>query len=172
MEVCSQGIFMVTASLRGPLTLMNINEVPPGMVEGGTCQVSTECSKAQARNCWARWENVFLIHSCRNSKTFQGKIMNAFKTRWGQSFFWEEIKIVIRPRGKTKMGFWGWSSISFQSCHSMFKLLDWVKGRQGALTWIYSSKSKITDLYSWVIDFVFSYNLHSQFICNSPSGKF
>lgn len=81
MEVCSHGIFMVTASLRGPLTLMNINEVPPGMVEGGTCHVSTECSEAQARSCWARWENVFLIHRCRNSKTFQGKIMNAFKTR-------------------------------------------------------------------------------------------
>lgn len=79
MEVHGQGIFMATASLRGPLTLMNSNEVPPEMVERGTCEVSTGCFKAQTGNCWARWEHIFLIHRYRNSKAFHGKIMNAFK---------------------------------------------------------------------------------------------
>ena len=138
------------------------------MAERGTCQISTGCSKAQARNRWARWDNVFLIHRCRNMKAFCGKIMNELR----QSFFGEEMKIVITPRGKTKMGCWSWLSISFQSYHLMLKPLDGVKGTEGRLTWICSSKSKITDLYAWVINFVLSHNLHPQFTCSSTSGKF
>lgn len=168
MEVCGQWLFMATASSRGPATLRNINKVPPRMVIGEACRGGTGCPKAWARNYWASWENVFSIYRCRKSESFHGKIMNAFKTCWGQSFFWEEMKKAIRPKGKTKMGFWGCWNFSFQSCHSMFEMPGWVRGRER----VYSSKSKITDFNSWVTDFAFSYNLHSQFTCNSPSGKF
>lgn len=63
--MCGQGILMATASLRGPLTFMDINEVPPGMVEGGTYEVSTGCS--QARNFGARWEMSFLPIGARTA---------------------------------------------------------------------------------------------------------
>ena len=49
MEVCGQEILMVTSSSRGSLTLVNIKEVLPGIVERGPCHVSTGCAKAQAR---------------------------------------------------------------------------------------------------------------------------
>lgn len=75
--MCGQGVLMATASSRGPLTLVGINEVPPGMVEGGTCQVSTGCSKAQARNFGA-----------------DGKCLSYPRVQEQQSFPWKDNECI------------------------------------------------------------------------------
>lgn len=61
-------MFMATASSRDPLTLMNINEVSPGMMEGGTYQVSHRELQAQPRNFGVRWEMSFLSTGTRIAK--------------------------------------------------------------------------------------------------------
>lgn len=68
---------------RGSLTLVVINEVPSGMVEGGTCQVSTEYSKAQARNFGP-----------------DGKCLSYPRVQEQQSFPWKDnecIEDTLRP---------------------------------------------------------------------------
>lgn len=47
--MCGQEILMVMISSRDSLTVVNINEVLPGMVGRGPCHVSTGCAKGQAR---------------------------------------------------------------------------------------------------------------------------